>query len=152
MVRDITQAEYLKALGATCVVTQDQLKFIKDFTGRMLPVLALNSVGGESALCLIKSLGDNGTMVTFGAMTGDKVRFPTRELIFKNVQLRGFWMDRWARSRPKLEYSACMQQIFNLLQSKKLILPVSGTYTLNQWQSALKRAQQPNLNGKILFV
>lgn len=152
VVRDIAQAEDLKALGADCVVTQDQLKSIKDLTGGTLPVLALNSVGGESAVGLIKILADNGTMVTFGAMTGDKVRFPTRELIFKNIQLRGFWMDRWARLRPKLEYNACLQQIFNLLQCKKLTLPVAEKYSLNQWQTALEKSQQPNLNGKILFV
>ena len=152
VVRDVTQAECLKALGATCVVTQDQLKSIRDFTNGALPVLALNSVGGESALGLIKTLADNGTMVTFGAMTGEKVRFPTRELIFKNIQLRGFWMDRWSRLRPKLEYTTCLYQIFSLLQSKKLVLSCAETYPLNQWQTALERAQQSNLNGKILFV
>ena len=152
IVRDVAQTKHLKALGATCVVTQDQLKSIKDFTGGVLPVLALNSVGGESALGLIKALADNGTMVTFGAMTGEKVRFPTRELIFKNIQLRGFWMDRWIRQRPKLEYAACLWQIFTLLQSKKLILSCAETYPLNQWQTALGKAQQSNLNGKILFV
>ncbi|MGX8716966.1 MAG: MDR family NADPH-dependent oxidoreductase [bacterium] len=152
VVRDMSQGPQLKALGATCVVTQDALKSIKDFTNGALPILALNSVGGESALALIKTLADNGTMVTFGAMTGDKVRFPTRELIFKNIQLRGFWMDRWARLRPKLEYSACLQQIFNLLQHKKLVLPVAEKYSLDQWKSALEKAQQSNLSGKILFV
>ena len=152
VVRDMAQAEQLKALGATCVVTQDQLKSIKDFTGGALPVLALNSVGGESAQGLIKALADNGTMVTFGAMTDEKIRFPARELIFKNIQLRGFWMDRWIRLRPKLEYTVCLWQIFSLLQSKKLVLPFAETYPLNQWQTALERAQQSNLNGKILFV
>lgn len=152
VVRDISQAKHLKALGATCVVTQDQLEYVKDLTGGPLPILALNSIGGESALGLIKALADNGTMVTFGAMTGDKVRFPTRELIFKNIQLRGFWMDRWSRLRPKLEYNACLQQIFNLLQSKKLVLPFAGKYSLDQWQTALEMSQQSNLNGKILFV
>lgn len=152
VVRDIAQAAHLKTLGATCIVTQDALKSIRDFTEGALPVLALNSVGGESALELIKVLSDNGTMVTFGAMTGDKVRFPTRELIFKNIQLRGFWMDRWVRLRPKLEYNACLWQIFSLLQSKKLVLPLAGTYPLSQWQTALEKAQQSNLNGKILFV
>lgn len=152
VVRDVAQAQPLMALGANCVVTQDALKSIRDFTGGALPVLALNSVGGESALSLIKTLADNGTMVTFGAMTSEMVRFPTRELIFKNIQLRGFWMDRWSRVRPKLEYVACLWQIFSLLQSKKLVLPCAGTYPLNQWQTALERAQQSNLNGKILFV
>ena len=152
VVRDIAQAPHLKALGATCVVTQDQLKTVKDFTDGALPILALNSVGGESALELIKALAENGTVVTFGAMTDDKVRLPTRELIFNNIQLRGFWMDRWAQQRPKLEYNATLQQIFTLLQSKKLVLPLDKTFPLIQWQTALEKAQQANLSGKILFV
>lgn len=152
LVRDISQATALKKLGATCVITLDQIKQLKDFTNGALPKLALNSVGGEFAMGLIKALDENGTLVTFGAMTGDKVRFPTRELIFKNIQLRGFWMDRWMRLRPALEKKACMQQIFNLIQSKKLQLPVEATYSLDQWQQALQHAQQANLKGKVLFI
>ena len=152
IVRDINQADDLKKLGATCVITLDQIKQIKDFTQGILPKLALNSVGGDSALGLIKALDENGTMVTFGAMTGDKVRFPTRELIFKNIQLRGFWMDRWMRLRPALEKKACLHQIFTLLQSKKLVLPIDATYPLEQWQQALSHAQKGNLKGKVLFI
>lgn len=152
VVRDISQDAELKQLGATCVITLDQIKQVKDFTQGAMPKLALNSIGGDSALGLIKSLDENGTMVTFGAMTGDKVRFPTRELIFKNIQLRGFWMDRWMRLRPALEKKACLQQIFTLLQSKKLILPVEATYPLEQWQRALQHAKKGNLRGKVLFI
>ena len=152
IVRDVNQADDLKKLGATCVLTLDQVKQVKEFTQGALPKLALNSIGGESALGLIKALDENGTMVTFGAMTGDKVRFPTRELIFKNIQLRGFWMDRWMRLRPALEKKACLQQIFNLIQSKKLQLPVEASYSLDQWQQALQHAQQTRSKGKVLFV
>ena len=152
VVRDANQADDLKKLGATCVITLDQIKQIKDFTEGALPKLALNSMGGDFALGLIKALDENGTMVTFGAMTGEKVRFPTRELIFKNIQLRGFWMDRWMRLRPALEKKACLQQIFSWIQSKKLILPVDATYSLDQWQQALQHAQAGKLKGKVLFV
>lgn len=152
VVRDANQADDLKKLGATCVITLDQIKQIKDFTEGALPKLALNSISGDFALGLIKALDENGTMVTFGAMTGEKVRFPTRELIFKNIQLRGFWMDRWMRLRPALEKKACLQQIFNWIQSKKLILPVDATYSLEQWQQALQHAQSGKLKGKVLFV
>lgn len=152
VVRDANQADDLKKLGATCVITLDQIKQIKDFTEGALPKLALNSMGGDFALGLIKALDENGTMVTFGAMTGEKVRFPTRELIFKNIQLRGFWMDRWMRLRPTLEKKACLQQIFSWIQSKKLILPVDATYSLEQWHQALQHAQAGKLKGKVLFV
>lgn len=139
-------------LGANCVVIQDDLKSIRDFTGGTLPVLALNSIGGVSALSLIETLADNGTMVMFGAMAGERVRFPTRELLFRNVQLRGFWLDYWIRTHTQWEYAYCLWQIFSLLQSKKLVLSFAETYPLNQWQTALAKAQQSNLNGKVLFI
>ena len=152
VVRDLEQADCLKRLGATCVVTDEQLKDVLDLTHGERPKLAVNSVGGNSALNLAKALDDNGTLVTLGAMVGEKVRFPTRELIFKNIQLCGFWMDRWSRTRPALEYRACLRQIFDFLQQKKLSLTVAATYELKQWEQALEHAKQPKLGGKILFV
>lgn len=152
VVRNLAQANYLKNLGADCVITLEQLSDVREWTNGEYPKLALNSVGGSSALKLVKSLAENGTMVTFGAMTGEPIRFPTRELIFKNIQLRGFWMDAWSRLRPALEVKSCFQQIFNLMQTKKLVLPVAETYPLNQWKEALASAQKSERNGKILFL
>ena len=59
-------------------------------TGGESVQLALNSIGGESALDQIRALGKGGTQVTFGGMSREPVRFPTRELIFKEVRLAGF--------------------------------------------------------------
>lgn len=152
IVRDLAQTEYLKSLGADCVLTLEQLSDVREWTHGEHPKLALNSVGGKSAIQLIKSLAENGTMVTFGAMTGELVRFPTRDLIFKNIQLRGFWMDAWTRLRPELEVKSCFHQIFKLMQTKKLILPVAETYSLNQWEKALESSQKSAHNGKVLFL
>ncbi len=152
VVRNLVQADYLKHLGADCVITLEQLSDVREWTNGEYPKLALNSVGGSSALRLIKSLAENGTMVTFGAMTGEAIRFPTRELIFKNIQLRGFWMDAWSRLRPALEVKSCLQQVFNLMQTKKLVVPVGETYPLEQWKNALEASQKSARNGKVLFL
>ncbi len=152
VVRNLNQSEYLKHLGANCVITLEQLSDVRQWTDGEYPKLALNSVGGTSALQLIKSLAENGTLVTFGAMTNEPIRFPTRELIFKNIQLRGFWMDAWSRLRPELEVKSCLQHIFHLMKIKKLVLPIAETYTLNQWEKALEHARKPGHNGKVLFL
>ena len=152
VVRDIAVANELKKLGANVVITTDSIPNLKDFTDGDAPKLALNSIGGESALAILKSLDLNGTMVTFGGMTSEKVRFPTRELIFKNIQLRGFWMDNWVKTHSKLEYSDCLKQIWALMQAGRLTQPVAGTYSLQNWADALKHASTTSKNGKILFV
>ena len=77
----------------------DWLKQRKDLTdGESIP-LALNSIGGESASDQIKALGEGATHVTFGGMVGEKVRFPTRFLIFNDVRLVGFWWDRFSQTK-----------------------------------------------------
>ena len=152
VVRDINREKILKDLGADCVVTLEQLKDVRELTQGVLPKLALNSVGGSYALALIKALDENGVMVTFGGMVGEKVRFPTRELIFKNIQLRGFWMDHWIRIRPKREVENCIQQVFELLHKKQLKLPVAATYPLEDWRKAFAYARSADKLGKVLFA
>ena len=56
--------------------------------------MALNSVGGRSAVRLARCVRQGGVHVTFGAMDSDPVRFPTRNLIFDDVRFVGFWLDK----------------------------------------------------------
>ncbi|MBN2234997.1 MAG: 2-enoyl thioester reductase domain-containing protein, partial [Opitutales bacterium] len=100
LVRRNELAAPLQALGADIVLedNDDNIKQLKAMTGGNLAKLALNSVGGASVIRLIRGLADGGTCVTFGGMVGDPIRFPTRNLIFNDVHLCGFWMDKWMRS------------------------------------------------------
>ena len=81
--------EPLQALGADHVVLEGSgwVEQVNQLTEGEPIRLALNSIGGESAMHQIKVLGESGTQVTFGGMVGDLVRFPTRYLIFNDVRL-----------------------------------------------------------------
>lgn len=151
VVRNLQCAPYLKTLGADIVIGMDACHEVSTLTGGAKPKLALNSVGGESALALIMSLDTNGVMVTFGGMTGEKIRFPTRYLIFDNVQLRGFWMDHWIRTRQKSEWLDCLSHVWDLMKRGLLTIPVEATYPLLDWRKAFAHAQQNSRRGKILF-
>ena len=70
----------------TCLDNDSLPDFIQDTFGGQKPRLAINTIGGNSAIRQIKSLADEGIQVTLGGMTGEPVRFPTRYLIFNNVQ------------------------------------------------------------------
>jgi trans-2-enoyl-CoA reductase len=151
-VRHPEAKEFLQAYGATVVLCGDECRHFVDFTHGVRPQLGLNSVGGESVLLLTKCVGDNGVIVTFGGMTDEKLRFPTRYLIFNNIQFRGFWMDRWSRERPKEEVRDCYRQIFNLVKARKITLPVVGRYRLQDWREAIQHARSENRRGKIIFT
>jgi NADPH:quinone reductase-like Zn-dependent oxidoreductase len=142
----------LAELGADHVVLEGSgwERSVKDLTGGTGLCLALNSVGGESGIAQLKALNAGGTQVTFGGMTGEAVRFPTRYLIFNDVRLRGFWWDQYSRQAGRPAVEAVMDAIFSMLADGGLNLPVAGSYSFSEYKKALAHHQGPRL-GKILL-
>lgn len=151
-VRRAELIEPLKAMGADHVVVEGSgwAKTANELTGGEPIRLALNSIGGDSAMDQIKVLGDCGTQVTFGGMVGDLVRFPTRFLIFNDVRLVGFWWDQWSRRNGVERVREVMDTVYEMMSSGQLQLPIEQTYTFQDFEAALAHDKQPRL-GKILL-
>jgi trans-2-enoyl-CoA reductase len=163
--------ELAKAKGITCVSTVRRKELIPELNAigmknvlvddddlyeKMLAnthsrkaVLAINTIGGMSASRQFKCIADGGTQVTLGAMTGEAIRFPTRYLIFNDIRIRGFWMDRWMRENSD-RYRVIMDEIFEEIQQGVIHTPISRVYGLSEFQDALIANAQPRL-GKVLF-
>jgi len=142
----------LKALGADHVVIEGSgwAKQVNELTGGEPIQLALNSIGGASASDQIKALGEGGTQVTFGAMVGDLVRFPTRFLIFNDVRLVGFWWDQWSQKAGAQGLNQVMSAVYAMMRDGTLKLPVEATYSFAEYEAAIKHDQQPRF-GKVLL-
>lgn len=138
--------------GADCVVleTSGYEKQVEALTEGQPVRLALNSIGGESAMRLLRVLAPGGQHVTFGAMQFEKVRFPTRELIFSDITLRGFWMDQWMRNNSHARIQVMFDKIFDLMRKGQVVASVEAQYALADWREALAAAARPRL-GKVLF-
>jgi len=148
---DAKRAE-LEAAGADIVVDEKDFdaKKIKAETGGKLR-LGLNQIGGESVSNMIKAVGDSATIVTIGGMVGDPVRFPTRFLIFSDLRLRGFWWDKFQKSRPKAEVEAVFAEVFKLISDGVLKAPVDSVHPLKDIQKALARAAENSRGGKVML-
>lgn len=97
--------EHLKCLGATEVLTEEEVRTTKLFKDGTLkkPVLGLNCVGAKSATELSRHLQDKGTLVTYGGMSREPVTVSTAALIFKDISFRGYWMTRWTKENANSE-------------------------------------------------
>ncbi|WPJ97616.1 zinc-dependent alcohol dehydrogenase family protein [Coraliomargarita algicola] len=144
--------EPLKAMGADHVVIEGSgwAKGIAELTAGAPVRLALNSIGGESAIDQIKALGEGGTQVTFGGMVGDKVRFPTRFLIFNDVRLTGFWWDQYGKRHGVEAVREVMTEVYAMMADGRLKLPIEKTYSFAEYKAAIEHDGQPRL-GKILL-
>ena len=152
LVRREELCQPLIELGADIVLldNDDYPKALDDITHGLKPQLALNSIGGQSAYRLCKTLGLGGTHVTFGAMTREPIRFPTRYLIFNNIRLTGFWVTRWLEEAGPETTDATYLKIFDLLEKNIIQTQIETTHPLEEFRKALDHNAQPRL-GKVLF-
>jgi NADPH:quinone reductase-like Zn-dependent oxidoreductase len=155
--KTISQVRREELVAPLCEAGADQVvlegsgwpKQLKELTGGASIKLALNSIGGESATDQIKALGEGGTQVTFGGMVGEKVRFPTRFLIFNDVRLVGFWWDKFCKTRGPEAVRAVMNEVYAMMRSGRLKLPIEASYELGQIKEAIRHDKKPKL-GKVL--
>jgi len=118
----------LKMLGADEVLTEEEAAD-KNFTARVKELtgmkdggvkLALNCVGGRSALNLAKVLSPVSHHVTYGAMAKQPLTIPAGILIFKDVRFAGFWVSKWSEVEPE-EKKKAIKELLSLTRAGKFV-------------------------------
>ncbi|MBC2601725.1 MDR family NADPH-dependent oxidoreductase [Puniceicoccus vermicola] len=151
----VRREELMKPLqeqGADLVVIDDRsaAEAIREARGDARMPLGLNSIGGSSVLNLAQSVSDVGTIVTFGGMTGEKIRFPTRHLIFNDIRFCGFWMDKWNQKNGARAQQDLLNEVYREILNGSLKTPVEKVYPLASYKEALEHNGSGRF-GKVLF-
>ncbi|KAF2075829.1 hypothetical protein CYY_002863 [Polysphondylium violaceum] len=145
--------DHLKKLGGDIVVTEDYVRtqaFQRLVADLPRPKLALNAVGGSSATELARNVADNGTLVTYGGMSREPVTIPTSHLIFRNVNVRGFWLNNWFETHSAAERQAMFDDIFDLIRNKHLKVWVEK-HKFSEFSSAFARSQESGKFRKVVL-
>ncbi len=116
------------------------------------PLLALNAVGGDSALRLMDLLGTNGTHLTYGAMSRQSLKVPNGMLIFKTLTLRGFWLSRWQESMSPAETAALYGKLAAMMAAGSLTQQIAASYPLAHYREALEHAARSARDGKVILT
>ena len=156
-VRSEAAAAICRAHGADVVIIDD-VNFCNNARAALaaadlgaVPKLASNAVGGDSALRLMDLLANEGTHVTYGAMSRQSLKVPNKFLIFKRLHLQGLWVTKWMDVMPVPEREALFGRLAGYMVAGHLRLPVEKTYPLGEIGAALEHAQRSSRDGKILL-
>lgn len=143
----------LTTLGATHVFpdSAEGYEAAKEIFGKDRAKLAFNSVGGDSALRLMKLLAYSGTHITFGAMARKPLTVPNGLLIFNDLRIRGLWVTKWMENAPKAEVEAVYAALADRIISGSLKQEVDSTFALSSFREALSRLDVGTRHGKVLF-
>jgi len=147
--------DQLKQLGGenTMVVSDEYITtpaFKRLMSDSKAPILGLNCVGGETATEMARILGNNGVLVTYGGMSRKPIKIPTSLFIFKNLQMKGFWLTQWLKDHSAEEREAMRNKIFQAIKSKDLTLFLE-TWEFDKFPAALERISDPTRFRKVVL-
>jgi len=153
VVRRAELVDELLALGADRVVTEevDLRKEGPSLTDGSRAKLALNGVGGASALNLANALADNAPLVTYGAMGRQPLKIPNGLIIFRGLSFLGFWLRKWLVEKPAVERQRIMALLAEMVRDGSLRVPVHRVFPLSDIHAAFREAQAESRGGKILI-
>ncbi len=151
--RNAGLASKLISLGADAVFGDSPEGFeqARETLGTGKARLAFNTVGGDSALRLMKLLGNGGTHITYGAMARKPLTIPNGMLIFGDIRIRGLWVSRWMEKSLRDEIEIAYAEICCMVLGGKLRQDVDSVFGLGDFREALLRLEAHDRHGKILF-
>ncbi len=154
IVRRESAVAAVKALGADVVLVDgdDLHKRVREATGGASIKLGVDAVGGKATDRLARCLGEGGTLVNYGLMSGEPCVVSAEAFVFKDVTLRGFWLAKWFGKAPREAQRALYAELTRALASGELSARVHATYPVEHIREAVAAAAAGERDGKILVV
>lgn len=151
--RDAAVAE-LTALGidhAVCTGASDWKKAARAILGEHGARAAVDSVGGQASADLLSLLGQDGVLVSFGAMGGEAMLIPPGEMIFKHATVKGFWGSKVGKDTSAADRRRLVGELLQRAAAGELPLPVDAVFDLEDAAKAAAESLRPGRNGKVML-
>lgn len=144
----------VQATGGDVVLVDgpDLHKQVKAATAGAAIRLGIDAVGGASTENMANCLSEGAVLVNYGLMSGKPCQMPASALIFREIDLRGFWLLKWYRNATPAEQMAVFGELIGLIASGKLKTKIAATYDVSEIKQAVAAAAGGERGGKILIV
>ncbi|MEO8523409.1 MAG: zinc-dependent alcohol dehydrogenase family protein [Caldimonas sp.] len=151
IVRHAEQERDLRQLGADQVVVDGPALAERMRVDGRAPVrLGIDAVAGAATGVLARTVAEGGTVVTYGLLSGEPCAVDARDVVFRDIRLRGFWLARCLNAEPAA-MKAMYAELVHLVGEGHLRVPVAAVYELADIGAALRHAQQPGRGGKVML-
>lgn len=154
VVRRADVAEGLIADGADHVVVDDGRGDLAEMiaaTGAA-PKLALDAVGGTATGALARAAAAGATIAVYGLLSGDEAQVDLKDLVFRRVNLRGFWLADWFAAASGKDVKALYGTLMERLAAGQFETAVEARYPLEDVAKAVAHAGRAGRGGKILLT
>jgi NADPH2:quinone reductase len=157
LVRSDSGAKILRDMNAPNIIQTSEKDW--EFECQKLCVqskvqICFDCVGGEMTGKLFNLLPNGGTLYHYGNLEEKEMtKFNSKDLIFKDKTLKGWWLERWTQSLSQDELSYLMNYVKEEIQSDSSLFhsDVSKEFKLDEIQKAMDFYTSKSNHGKIIL-
>jgi len=153
VVRRPELVEPLRAFGADVVLVDgpDLVERVRATIGGGRLPLAIDAVGGSATQRLARCIDEGGTVVNYGMQGGEPCSVDSRDTVFRDISLRGFWLRRWLLSTPPEQVAVLYRELAAKVAAGSLAVEIEADYPISRIREALAHAARGGRSGKILL-
>ena len=157
VVRRRASVTELKHLGADAVIASEEGPVdeqVRGIVGTQGVKYAIDPVAGETGTQIYQSLSDEGRMLVYGSLTGEPIRVGAdpRFILAGHRILEVFWLGEWLKEQNGAEVHRLFEEIVALMREGILGTTRALTFPLDEIGAAVKQAEAPGRQGKVLLV
>jgi NADPH:quinone reductase-like Zn-dependent oxidoreductase len=145
----------LEEVGAHAVLIdegEDIDEQVKAAAGDRKVILALDAVAGMASSRMHRCVSDGGELIIFGLLSSDQVVLPARDVVFRDVTIRGYSRLRVMRSLPSARRAAILEDVAELMRQGVFHSPIARRFALKDAAEAVRVHETEPRAGKTLLV
>ena len=123
---------------------------VREATGAAEIPLGLDAVSGAATARIAACLRDEGTICTYGSMTGEAPAVSVADVVFRGMTFTGFMLGRFMAGRSAEEIRTIYAELGGEMLKGAIHAPVDSVYPIEDIREALIRAQTGGRQGKVL--
>jgi trans-2-enoyl-CoA reductase len=151
VVRRAELIEPLKLLGADVVVIDGPglVERVAHKTGGAMIKLGIDAVGGMAIGRMTDSVGEGGTVVNYGLLSGEPCQVNASNFVFRDIKLVGFWLSKILREMSFTEIQVMYQKLGLKLLDGTIKVDIEASYPLEDICEAMAHAKREGRGGKV---
>lgn len=132
---------------------EDLRKDLKILADQFRPNLAFECVGGEMTGIILASIKENGFLYHYGNLSLRPIsNVQTRDLVFKNKTMKGFWLTSFLQSLSQEELNTIIANLIEYKSTTDLFnVNIVGIFKPNEVELAIKNYRREMGRGKVLL-
>jgi NADPH2:quinone reductase len=154
LVRRPETVQTLRKLGADVIIDtskENVAERVKEATSGDGVRYALDPVGGSTTSQVIECLGKDGRVLLYGSLDMSPAQIHSRHIIQNGIHIEGFSLPTWSATKRPLQMLGLLKRLGKLIGDDTLTAEVAQVFTLEQVHDAVRAAEAPGRQGKILL-